>query len=70
MIPAGEDIETFGIDESIAWILVVEKEVGPLSDRELFWVVEARKGSVPNALPAANLQSRVVSWVGYNDHST
>ncbi|PPQ90548.1 hypothetical protein CVT25_015862 [Psilocybe cyanescens] len=26
LIPPGEDIETFGIDEDVAWILVVEKE--------------------------------------------
>nr|AAF26720.1 Spo11 [Coprinopsis cinerea] len=25
-IPAGEDIESFGVDEDIAWVLVVEKE--------------------------------------------
>ncbi|KAF8876708.1 topoisomerase acting in meiosis [Gymnopilus junonius] len=26
LIPAGEDIETFSIDESMAWVLIVEKE--------------------------------------------
>ncbi|EAU91152.2 Spo11 [Coprinopsis cinerea okayama7 len=26
-IPAGEDIESFGVDEDIAWVLVVEKEL-------------------------------------------
>ena len=28
LIPAGEDIETFSVDEHVAWILIVEKEVG------------------------------------------
>ena len=28
LIPAGEDIETFSVDEDVAWILIVEKEVG------------------------------------------
>ncbi|KAF9568218.1 DNA topoisomerase IV, alpha subunit [Agrocybe pediades] len=26
LIPAGEDIETFGVDEDVAWVLIVEKE--------------------------------------------
>jgi len=27
LIPAGEDIATFAIDEDVSWVLVVEKEV-------------------------------------------
>ena len=28
LIPVGEDIEKFEVDNDIAWVLVVEKEVG------------------------------------------
>jgi hypothetical protein len=27
LIPAGEDIQSFSIDEEVAWVLIVEKEV-------------------------------------------
>jgi len=27
LVPAGEDIEAFSVDEDVAWVLIVEKEV-------------------------------------------
>jgi hypothetical protein len=30
LIPVGEDIESFGLDDDVSWVLIVEKEVRPL----------------------------------------
>ena len=27
LVPAGEDIESFSVDNDVAWVLIVEKEV-------------------------------------------
>jgi len=31
LIPVGEDIQTFSVDEDISWVLIVEKDVAASS---------------------------------------
>lgn len=60
LVPAGEDIEAFSVDEDVAWVLIVEKEV--LVHLISFRVMNALKnilGSFSNIMSLEGMQERV-----------
>lgn len=62
LIPAGEDIAHFDVDEQLAWVLVVEKEVRVYHDaltRDIFNDVEGR---LSNSMPAQRCESHCINW--------
>jgi hypothetical protein len=60
LVPAGEDIEAFSVDEDVAWVLIVEKEV--IVHLISFCVMKSLRkilGSFSDVMSAEGMQERV-----------
>ena len=70
LVPAGEDIEAFSVDEDVAWVLIVEKEV--IAHLISFCVIKILKnlsGSFSDIMSAEGMQERVHAWNRDSHHS-
>ncbi|KAF5351700.1 hypothetical protein D9756_007749 [Leucocoprinus leucothites] len=56
LIPVGEDIESFGLEEDVCWVLVVEKEVRDLPSIPFIDALRTGIGGLPNALSLENVK--------------
>ena len=70
LIPPSEDIRRFEVDENLAWVLIVEKEVLSCATSEFGFTLTSNTtgtGRVPNPLPSRpdSAPSSSRAWIDY-----